>query len=242
MPDKMYIDSKIASIYDLCNPWANDTDFYLSLASHNKMKILDLGCGTGILSRAFAEKNHTVIACDPAPAMLEIAKENDKNKKVEWVLSGAQDYKSTTLFDLIVMTGHTFQVFLKEKDVLAVFKTVKKCLAEDGVFVFESRNPKISWIERWSGSTKKIQSKPGETITMSTDSLKKKGNRISFCHQYEFKDERIESCSTLLFLSDNQIKKMLDKEGLKIIEEYGNWDYSPVNDQNPEMIFKVKHK
>ena len=97
MTDKMYNDAQIAELYDLCNTWGDDNDFYLSLAtSGEKLKILDLGCGTGILSHAFAEKGHTVVGCDPAPAMLEIARKNDKNKKVEWVLSGAQEYKSTT--------------------------------------------------------------------------------------------------------------------------------------------------
>ena len=242
MIDKMYINPKIASIYDFCNPWADDTDFYLSLTPHNKIKVLDLGCGTGILSRAFADNGHTVVACDPAFAMLEIAKENDKNKKVEWILSGAQDYKSTILFDLIVMTGHVFQVFLTEKDVLDVFKTIKQCLTKDGYFVFESRNPRINWIEKWSGSTNKIQLKSGETVIMWINSLKKECDKISFCHKYEFTNDNIESYSTLLFLSNIQIKNLLDKEGLKVIEEYGNWDSSPISDQSPEMIFKVTHK
>ena len=167
MTDKIYNDAKIAELYDLCNTWGDDNDFYLSLATGSeKLKILDLGCGTGIVSHAFAEKGHTVVGCDPAPAMLEIARKNDKNKKVEWVLSGAQEYKSTILFDLIIMTGHTFQVFLTDEDVSAVFKVVKKCLSKNGLFVFETRNPHIDWIRRWSDSTKNIQYPSGETVIL----------------------------------------------------------------------------
>ena len=88
MVDKMYIDNRIADLYDLFNPWANDNEFYLSLATDNdKLKILDLGCGTGKLSLAFAENSHMVVGCDPAPAMLQIAKEGDRKRKVEWVLA-----------------------------------------------------------------------------------------------------------------------------------------------------------
>ena len=112
--------------------------------------------------------------------MLEIARKNDKNKKVEWVLSGAQEYKSTTLFDLIIMTGHTFQVFLTDRDISLIFKTVKNHMAVNGFFVFESRNPNINWIQKWSNSSKIIESKPGELVVMSTNSLKKEDNIISF--------------------------------------------------------------
>lgn len=243
MTDKIYSDAKIAELYDLCNTWGDDNDFYLSLAiGSEKLKILDLGCGTGILSHAFAEKGYTVVGCDPALAMLEIARKNDKNKKVEWVLSGAQEYKSTTLFDLIIMTGHTFQAFLTDEDVLAVFRVVKKCLSKNGLFVFETRNPHIDWIRRWSDSTKNIQCPSGETVIMSTDSVKQDDNKILFSHHYTFLNESIESKSTLLFLSSTQIKDLLNREGLRVIEEYGNWDSSPISDQSPEIIFKVIHQ
>jgi len=174
--------------------------------------------------------------------MLELAKENDKNKKVDWVHAKAQDYTSFILFDLIVMTGHTFQVFLTDEDVLAVFKVIKKCMAKNGLFVFETRNPSINWIKRWSDNTKTIQSKSGETVAVSTNSFKQKDDKISFTHHYKFPNKTIKSSSTLRFLSRDKIKKLLEQEGLKIIEIYGYWDYSPVNDESLEMIFKVIHK
>lgn len=57
MTDKIYSDAKIAELYDLCNTWGDDNDFYLSLATGSeKLKILDLGCGTGILSPCIRRK------------------------------------------------------------------------------------------------------------------------------------------------------------------------------------------
>jgi hypothetical protein len=52
------------------------------------------------------------------------------------------------------MTGHAFQVFLEEDDVLAVFATMREHLAENGTVAFESRNPNIDWSARWEGNTK----------------------------------------------------------------------------------------
>ena len=77
---------------------------------------------------------------------------------------------------------------------------------------------------------------------MSTDSVKQDDNKILFSHHYTFLNESIESKSTLLFLSSTQIKDLLNREGLRVIEEYGNWDSSPISDQSPEIIFKVIHQ
>ena len=45
--DLNYEDPRLAEIYDLDNPWAEDTDFYLALAEPGPCRVLDLGCGTG---------------------------------------------------------------------------------------------------------------------------------------------------------------------------------------------------
>ena len=140
------------------------------------------------------------------------------------------------------MTGHTFQILLTDEDVIAVFRVVKQCLDKDGIFAFETRNPNINWMKRWSESTKTIQSKSGEPVKMSTNSFQQKDDTISFTHYYTFPDETIESSSTLRFLSRVTIEKLLEQEGLRIIGLYGYWDQSSITDESPEMIFKVAHK
>ena len=64
--DEHYINPRLVTIYDLENPWSENIDYYLSLATKNKMNILDLGCGTGILACAFADKGHLVTSVDPS--------------------------------------------------------------------------------------------------------------------------------------------------------------------------------
>ncbi|MCB1717865.1 MAG: class I SAM-dependent methyltransferase, partial [Candidatus Competibacteraceae bacterium] len=75
MADTHYEDPRLAAIYDALNPWAADTDFYLSLAPAQPARILDLGCGTGLLACAYANAGHAVVAVDPAAPMLALARE-----------------------------------------------------------------------------------------------------------------------------------------------------------------------
>jgi len=64
-----------------------------------------LGC-------AFAERGHPATGVDPAAAMLVVAKRKPSAEQVEWVESSAQTYRSERRFDLMVMTGHAFQILL----------------------------------------------------------------------------------------------------------------------------------
>jgi SAM-dependent methyltransferase len=64
------------------------------------LTVADLGCGTGLLSSAFAARGHRVVGVDPAPAMLELARARRGGDRVEWVQAFAQDYGSEKRFDL----------------------------------------------------------------------------------------------------------------------------------------------
>ena len=124
-----YHDRQIAEIYDLVTPRAQDTDFYLSLAGPRPCSVLDLGCGTGTLCCALAEGGHRATGVDPAAAMLAVARRKPHAEQVEWVeYASAQSYQSHGLFDLIVMTGHAFQILLTDADTLAVFATMRRHL------------------------------------------------------------------------------------------------------------------
>src|ERR1044072_3441394 len=90
MPDKHYENSKLVEIYDLDSPWSIDRNFYLSLAGMPPQKILDLGCGTGLLTDAYAVQGHEVTGVDPSPAMLEAARRKPHGHQIEWVESSAQ--------------------------------------------------------------------------------------------------------------------------------------------------------
>ena len=73
--DRHYVDERLVALYDIENARGDDTDFYLGLAAAlDARTILDLGCGTGLLTRELAVEGRRVIGVDPAPAMLAVAR------------------------------------------------------------------------------------------------------------------------------------------------------------------------
>ncbi len=156
-----YHRAQIAEIYDLANPRAPDIDSYLSLAGLHPRSVLDLGCGTGTLCCALAECGHRVTGVDPAAAMLAVARSKPHADQVEWVESSAQSYRAHRRFDLIVMTGHVFQVLLTDADALAVLETMGAHLKERGTVAFETRNPRVDWAGERAGRQRLVRMLPG---------------------------------------------------------------------------------
>jgi ubiquinone/menaquinone biosynthesis C-methylase UbiE len=86
--------------------------FAVDLAK-GRRAILDLGCGTGVLAAALARKpDCLVVGVDPAAAMLALAKQRCGGASVSWVLDDARTARLNRHFDLVLLTGHAFQVFL----------------------------------------------------------------------------------------------------------------------------------
>ncbi|MBC7763366.1 MAG: class I SAM-dependent methyltransferase, partial [Candidatus Saccharibacteria bacterium] len=67
-------DARLVELYDTDNPGGPDHDFYRQVADEiDARTILDLGCGTGMLTASFARAGRRVVGIDPSPNMLAYA-------------------------------------------------------------------------------------------------------------------------------------------------------------------------
>jgi 2-polyprenyl-3-methyl-5-hydroxy-6-metoxy-1,4-benzoquinol methylase len=238
--DAHYANPRLAEIYDAGNGWSEDRDFYLNLAGSTPIRVLDLGCGTGLICHAYASKGHMVTGVDPAASMLDVARRKKNGSKIEWILAEAQEYSSDRLFDLIIMTGHAFQVLLSDKDVQSTFRTMRKHLAKGGKIVFESRNPQIDWVSRWNKNVN-LELPQGKVFI----ERKVKGRHepfITFETRYHFSDETLVSESKLRFWTQDEIASLLESCDLQIVDFFGDWDKTAFEPRiSEEMIFIIKN-
>jgi 2-polyprenyl-3-methyl-5-hydroxy-6-metoxy-1,4-benzoquinol methylase len=233
-----YQRTQIAEIYDLVNPPARDTDFYLSLAGLRQCSVLDLGCGTGTLCCALAERGHRVTGVDPAGAMLAVARSKPHAGKVEWVESSAQSYKAHRRFDMIVMTGHAFQILLTDADALAVLETMRSHLKERGRVAFETRNPRVDWVGEWAARPPLVRILPGGQLLETLEITAEDGEFISFQTYYRFPHVTLTTSSTLRFPSREHVEALIARSGLVVREVFGDWDAGPFEAaRSREIIF-----
>jgi SAM-dependent methyltransferase len=233
-----YQDPEVAEIYDIANPLGRDGEFYLLLAGGRRCRVLDLGCGTGTLCCAMAERGHKVTGVDPAAAMLAVARSKTHAEKVEWVESPAQSYRSRRRFDLIVMTGHAFQCLLTDEDALATFATMRLHLSEHGRLAFETRNPLVDWASEWGAREQLVQTVLGEPVVETLEVIEKDGEFVSFNTKYQFLQETLNTKSILRFPSREHVEELMARSGLVVREVLGHWDGSAYEtERSREMIF-----
>ncbi len=240
--DRHYKHEKLTAIYDFDSGWSPDRQFYLELANAPKMDILDIGCGTGLLANEYAARGHIVTGVDPAESMLQVAREKFYGDEIEWVQSFAQDIDLEDTFDLIVMTGHAFQVLQTDDDVIDTFRTVYEHLKLDGLFVFESRNPAIDWEKSWNYDLE-IELPTDDVVKESRRFVSMEDNKLSFELRYQFDAELLISNSTLRFWTELEIRNHLESTQLRAEKILGDWTGNPFNEaDSEEMIFFVRRK
>ena len=241
IPDRQYSEQRLADLYDLGNAGSEDRDFYLGLVGPAPQTILDLGCGTGLLSLELAKRGHRVTGVDPAEAMLNVARRAPGGTQVEWVLDNAETYRSEQRFDFIFMTGHAFQVLLSDAQIAAAFETLYCHLRDEGRAVFESRNPALDWDAIWPRDyTMKHGADTIRAVRRMTDTSKAP-HFLSFAWDYDFGDDVITSDSTLRFLTASEILTFASDAGLELMKVSGDWDGSKFDPEvSREMIFQFQ--
>ena len=239
MLDKHYVLPRMAAFYDIECGWSGDRDFYLALAGQAPSRVLDLGCGTGLLCEAYAAAGHTVSGVDPAGAMLAVGRQKPYGGAIDWVEAAASEFRSDKRFDLIIMTGHAFQVLLTDADIAAVLQVMHDHLAPNGRAVFEVRNPALDWERRWTYERTTIALPAGGEVEKWGMVLARNGERLRFEQRYRFPDgEVVASVSELRFAPRETILRLAAEAGLELVELLGDWDGSEYDPQrSEEMIF-----
>ncbi|MEM7016798.1 MAG: class I SAM-dependent methyltransferase [Pseudomonadota bacterium] len=244
MEDLLYQDTRLVALYDVLNAWDKDSDFYFGLANQHPAKILDAGCGTGLLATAYAGAGHDVVGIDPSAEMLSIARNRPNGQYVKWQQSTLQTFITHETFDFVVMTGHAFQCLITDEAIKAAFCSVAACLKPHGTFVFETRNPKIHGWKRWTPEHSKSQktAPDGQCFEFFHEVLEVNDETVLFETTYnlEAQSTPLQSRSVLRFASVEKITSLTEQAGLKVDAVFGDWDRSVFYDHSPEIIMTLR--
>src|ERR1700722_12696145 len=141
MVDLLFSDARLAALYDAwCpRPQRTDFDFYLPLVMAVEA-VLDVGCGTGAMLHEARDAGHAGRLCglDPPAGMLARAR---RRADIEWISGDLASVEWAREFDLVVMTGHAFQVLVEDADIRQALAAISAALKPNGRFAFETRNP-----------------------------------------------------------------------------------------------------
>ncbi len=237
--DRLYQDAELAQFYDLENDWAADLDYCRDLAKDAR-SVLDLGCGTGRVVAELAG-GRDVVGVDPAEPMLDIARTRPGGDEVSWVRADARSVRLEQKFDLVVLTGHAFQVFLTEQDQRAVLETIAAHLTPEGRFVFDSRNPDVEEWREWTPDASRYtfehpalgQIEAWNDVCRDPDT-----GLVTYETHYraEAAGRRFSASSHLRFSARDELERLIGGAGLQVDSWLGDWDGGPWRSGCPEII------
>jgi len=110
-------------------------DFYHSiLKKNNCRKILEIGCGTGLLARRFLCRGYDYLGLDLFDEMLEIARAETESDC--FTRGDMRNLSFEMQFDSVLITGRSIAYITDNQGVLDTLKGIHKSLKENGLFVF----------------------------------------------------------------------------------------------------------
>lgn len=240
MVDRLFSEPALAALYDAFCPWEErgDFSFYLPMLMSAEA-VLDVGCGTGALLHGARQAGHTGRLCglDPAEAMLDQAR---RRSDIEWILGDLASADWDHEFDLVVMTGHAFQVLVEDDQLRTSLAAVRSVMTEDGRFAFETRNPPYRAWEGWTPENAvEVECADGLVVRMAHEvETPFDGRTLSFTATFSSPrwDRSEVSRSTLRWLDAESLASFLSDAGLAIEQQFGGWDSQPLADTSPEII------
>ena len=135
--------TSFASVYDLFMdnvPYEEWCAFLCKILAQHGItdgSILDLGCGTGKMTRLMSEQGYDMTGIDNAAEMLQIAAMEPGEVPILYLLQDMQDLELDGCVRAVYSVCDCVNYVLDEEELQQAFSRVHEYLEEDGAFIFD---------------------------------------------------------------------------------------------------------
>jgi SAM-dependent methyltransferase len=248
-----YYDQAYAAKHDL-----GDLPFYLELARRIGGPVLELACGTGRVLLPIAREGIAIHGVDNSEPMLEVlrtklaSEAKDVAELVSIFEGDMRSFRSNRTYPLIIIPFRPLQHMYSIEDQRAALETAAFHLEDDGVLAFNVFFPLFDRL--YSGIGQEIlelewtdASDPSKMVQrhFRKESLDKVNQNFSATFIFrtwqggKLIQEDTEPIK-MSYYTYPQLRALFLLAGLEIVEEYGSFARTPLDNDAQEMIFVVK--
>ncbi len=207
--------------------------------------VLDLGCGTGSMTRLLAGAGYDMIGADSSPEMLEIARAKTPEDEAARILYLMQDMRSFELYGTVravVSVCDSLNYVTEEEDLLQVFRLVNNYLDPGGVFLFDVNT--LYKYETLIGDRTIAEAR--EDCSFIWENSWYPAERINeydltlFVREEQDRFRRYTETHFQKAWTAEQIRKLLKTAGFGTIQVFDGYSAAPAGEESERMLFCAK--
>ncbi|MBI5948511.1 MAG: class I SAM-dependent methyltransferase [Chloroflexi bacterium] len=247
MPDPYAVD---AAYYDLIHGrGGDDIGLWLSFAGRTDQPVLEVGAGTGRIALELARAGHEVVAIDPSPAMLAVARERAEADAIEGV-----SFIEGLPVDLALEPGHyglvvvPADVFLYHEtghDQVRTLQSLGAALHFSGLLALDLPGPAL-WLDPTTNGQPLLvfsgELESGEQLDawhVHEDDLGEQLRRLRVTYERTAADGIVRRASSehlLRYVYRFEAEYLLAMAGLAQVDVYGDYELGPLTNDSERMI------
>jgi SAM-dependent methyltransferase len=245
-----------AQVYDILmdhisyEDWADYISGFLKKSGIKDGLVLELGCGTGNMTRRMAAKGYDMIGLDTSDEMLSIARELNTGKK-DGILYLCQDMREFELYGTVaavICVCDSMNYMLTEEDLLKVFRLVSNYLDPGGLFIFDMDTP-YAYEEVMGDTTFAMNREEGSFIWENTfypEDMVNEVNLTLFVPQEAERGgllyEKLEETHVRKAYPVETIRRLLEEAGLEWVAAYDELSEQKPREDSERIYIIAKEK
>lgn len=248
-----YYDEAYATAEDL-----DDVKFYVEKAKASGGPVLELACGTGRILLPIAREGIAIHGVDLSLPMIEVLQERlrqepkDVRELVSVVHGDIRNFRSNQQYPLVIIPFRPLQHMYTVEDQVAALETAAFHLEDEGRLIFDVFYPNFQNLDSKIGEEFLElewipKSDPGKIIRRylrkeSVDKINQNFTATYIFRTYEgakVVEEETESLK-MSYYTYPHLRVLFLLTGLEIVEEFGSFDKTPLDNQARQMIFVLE--
>ena len=255
-----------ARVYDLFMdnvPYGEWSRYLLSLLKEYGAKdgiVLELGCGTGKMTRLLSRAGYDMIGIDNSEEMLQMAREaeyeakeypavqaeSESREDILYLLQDMREFELYGTVKAVVSICDCVNYILEEEELLQVFRLVNNYLDPGGVFIFDL-NTLYKYREVLGENVICENREEGSFIWENFYDEKEKLNEYDltlFLREEEIPPlyRKYEETHFQRGYELKQVKMLLEQAGMEVLAVYDGYTREPVRDDSQRVTVIAREK
>ena len=241
--------TSFAEVYDLFMdnvPYEEWGQFLADLFQENGIRdglILDLGCGTGKLTRIMESKGYDMIGIDNSYEMLDMARKQSE-ESILYLMQDMREFELYGTVKAIYSVCDCINYITEEEDLKEVFKLANNYLDPGGIFVFDINSP-YKYRELLAENTFAETREEGSFIWENYYDEEEGINEYDLTlyiqseanHFSRFQEVHYQRCYELA-----TIEKLIKEAGMEFVGAYDAYTKNPLTEESEKIMIIAREQ